>query len=200
MTTSYTLDQLIDRFRGWWDEAHATDLKEPAAMVVSSVDARGRPSSRVVLLRQFDARGFVFYTNLESKKGRELLGQGVACLNVHWQPLMKQVRVEGRVERVDDVMADAYFASRARESQLGAWASMQSTPMQDESELTARLAEVTARFAGGPVPRPPHWSGLRIVPDAIEFWSEGAFRLHTRERLERVDHASAVFVGSLLYP
>jgi pyridoxamine 5'-phosphate oxidase len=185
-----TLPEPLARFDLWWAERKRLDPSEASsAMVVSSVDDRGRPSSRVVLLRGFDERGFVFYTNLESKKGTELLARPAAALNFHWTALgdvpQRQVRVEGTVTRVDDVEADAYFAGRARDSQLGAWASDQSRPLSDANALLARVDEFRRKFAGGPVPRPPHWSGLRIAPDAIELWQEGAFRLHTRERYER---------------
>lgn len=179
------VDDPIARFAVWWQEAHAADPLEPAATTVASVDDRGRPSARVVLLRAFDARGFVFYTNLQSRKGRELRAHPWAALCVHWKPLARQVRIEGEVEQVDDAEADAYFAGRPRESQVGAWASRQSEPMADPDELHRRLVEVRARYAGGSVPRPPHWSGLRVRPDTIEFWSEGAARLHTRERFTK---------------
>jgi pyridoxamine 5'-phosphate oxidase len=201
MTTS-TLPEPLARFSLWWDERKKLDPTETSsAMVVSSVDARGRPSSRVVLLRGFDARGFTFFTNLESRKGRELLGTKSAALNFHWPPIGaapgRQVRVEGTAERVDDAEADAYFASRARDSQLGAWASDQSRPLADLDALLARVDAMRRRFEGGPVPRPPHWSGIRVVPDAVELWQEGAFRLHTRERYER---AGGVWTRALLYP
>ena len=174
-------DDPIARFGDWWRAAHEADPLEPAAMTVSSVDARGRPSSRVVLLRAFDDRGFVFYTNLQSRKGTELRAHPFAALTFHWKPLQRQVRIEGAVEQVTDAEADAYFASRARDSQLGAWASDQSRPMSGPDVLRERVEAARARFAGGSVPRPPHWSGFRIVPDLVEFWQEGAFRLHQRE-------------------
>jgi pyridoxamine 5'-phosphate oxidase len=179
-----TVDDPIARFADWWADAHRADPLEPAAMTVASVDDRGRPSARIVLLRGFDARGFVFYTNLESRKGRDLRAHPFAALCFHWKPLQRQVRVEGAVQTVSDAEADAYFAQRARDSQLGAWASRQSEPMQP-GELEARIDEARARFAGGSVPRPPHWSGLRVIPDTVEFWSEGAARLHMRERFTR---------------
>ena len=184
------LAEPLARFEEWWRDARAADPSDlSSAMVLSSVDANGRPSSRIVLLRTFDARGFAFYTNLESSKGAQLLARPFAALNFHWirtpdGPLGRQVRIEGAVERVSDDEADAYFASRHRESQLGAWASDQSRPLQSRDDLLARLDEVRARFPGV-VPRPPHWSGLRVVPDVIELWREGAARLHIRERYER---------------
>jgi pyridoxamine 5'-phosphate oxidase len=195
----------LEIFGQWWAEAKKVEPGDVgSAMVLSSVDAKGRPSSRVVLLRAFDERGFVFYTNLESKKGTELLAQKVACLNFYWPRLGppgglgKQVRVEGDVERVSDADADAYFASRPRDSQLGAWASDQSRPLESRDALLARVEEVRRRFDGRPVPRPPHWSGLRVVPTAIELWEEGAFRLHTRWRYERTHDGG--WRRALLFP
>ena len=155
------------------------------AMVVASVDADGNPSARVVLLKEFDARGFVFYTNLHSRKGRELSGQRKAALVLHWPELGVQVRAEGEVEQVAGVEADAYFASRPRLSQVGAWASEQSAPLASREVLRQRVAEVEQRYAGQPVPRPPHWGGLRIVPRAVEFWQDVPNRLHVRELYTR---------------
>jgi pyridoxamine 5'-phosphate oxidase len=191
-----SLAEPLQRFSEWWREQQVkTPGDNASAMVVSSVDARGRPSSRVVLLRGFDARGFVFYTNLESRKGRELLAHPFAALNFHWQP--RQVRVEGSVQRVDDAEADAYFRGRPRDSQIGAWASEQSRPLRDRQQLLDRIDELQKKFAGGAVPRPPHWSGLRVVPDMIELWQEGEFRLHTRERYDLVD---GNWTRTLLFP
>lgn len=154
-------------------------LPEPTAFSLATVGADGQPSARVVLLKDVDSRGFVFYTNFESRKGRELLAQPRVAMCFHWQPLERQVRVEGSAIPVSPGEADAYFASRPRGSQLGAWASRQSQPMKP-GELEARLAEVEARFANGPVARPPHWSGFRIVPSRIEFWQNMPSRLHER--------------------
>lgn len=190
-------DDPLVRFAEWLDEAQRAEPQEPSAMVVASVDARGRPSARVVLLRGFDPRGFVFYTNLQSRKGQELLAHPFAALCFHWKSLSRQVRVEGKVQQVDDTEADAYFASRARESQLGAWASDQSRPLGDPQVLLQRLDEARARFAAGSVPRPPHWSGLRVTPDTVELWQEGAFRLHTRDRYTR---EGATWRHDLLFP
>lgn len=170
----------IDRFAALFEEARRAIPVDPNAMVVASVGPEGRPSTRVVLLKDFDERGFVFYTNLQSRKGRELLGQPWAALCFFWQPLERQVRVEGRVERVSDAEADAYFQSRPRGSQVGAWASLQSQPLPSREVLEARVEEFTRKYEGQTIPRPPHWSGLRVVPDRIEFWHARPSRLHDR--------------------
>lgn len=160
-------------------------LPEPTAFCLASVDAEGRPSARMLLLKGVDRAGFVFYTNFESRKGRELLSTRRAAMCFHWQPLEVQVRVEGPVTPVSDAEADAYFASRARASQLGAWASVQSRPMEAPDDLETRLAEFEARYAGVAVPRPPHWSGFRLAPERIEFWRNRPSRLHERELFVR---------------
>lgn len=170
----------IRRFREWLAQAEAKEPSNPSACALATVDADGQPSVRMVLLRAVDERGFVFYTNLNSRKGRDLEAQPRAALCFHWKSLDKQVRVEGPVHLVDDGEADAYFATRSRMSQIGAWASDQSQPMAGRFDLEKRVAEYTARFAVGSVPRPPRWSGYRIAPTCIEFWSEGRFRLHDR--------------------
>lgn len=182
----------IAAFKALLDEARAVDrriLPEPTAMALATVGDDGRPSVRVVLLKEVDARGFVFYTNYQSRKGRELLAHPRAALCFHWQPLERQVRVEGPVEPVSAAEADAYFATRPRESQIGAWASQQSETLESAEALEARVREVEARFAGCPVPRPPHWSGFRVIPEQIELWRAGPFRLHERFLYERVDGA-----------
>jgi pyridoxamine 5'-phosphate oxidase len=155
-------------------------LPEPTAFALATVGAGGQPSVRILLLKGVDTRGFVFYTNYESRKGQELLAHPRAAMCFHWQPLERQVRVEGQAEPVSAEEADAYFATRQRGSQLGAWASRQSQPMEHPGALDARLREMEARFAGGPVPRPPHWSGFRLVPARIEFWHGMPSRLHER--------------------
>lgn len=175
----------FERFARVFEEAKQAVAVDPNAMVVSSVDADGNPSSRVVLLKDFDARGFVFFTNLRSRKGRELLGQRRAALCFWWSPLERQVRIEGAVEQVSDAEADAYFASRARGSQLGAWASQQSETLERREELEARVAALEAEYQGREIPRPAHWSGLRVVPARIEFWKGRASRLHERELYTR---------------
>ncbi|RKH46777.1 pyridoxamine 5'-phosphate oxidase [Corallococcus llansteffanensis] len=170
----------IQRFADVFAQAKQVIPVDPNAMVVATVDDAGRPSARVVLLKDFDARGFVFFTNHHSRKGRQLTAHPFAALCFHWAPLEQQVRIEGRVEQVSDAEADAYFQSRARGSQIGAWASLQSEELPTRELLDARVAEVEARFQGRPVERPPHWSGFRVVPDRIEFWHGRPSRLHER--------------------
>jgi pyridoxamine 5'-phosphate oxidase len=173
--------QALDCFRAQLDDAKAlSTIPDPTAMTLATVDAEGRPNARIVLLKGLDERGFVFYTNLQSIKGQELLGQPSAALVFYWDQKIEQVRVQGRVEQVSDGEADIYFQSRARGSQLGAWASDQSQPLDGLEALKTRAAEVEARYEGQPVPRPPHWSGFRVVPDRIEFWYGRQFRLHER--------------------
>nr|WP_217440515.1 MULTISPECIES: pyridoxamine 5'-phosphate oxidase [unclassified Myxococcus] len=170
----------IQRFSDLFERAKQAIPVDPNAVVVATVGADGRPSARVVLLKDFDSRGFVFFTNHESRKGRELLAHPFAALCFYWQPLEEQVRVEGRVEIVSDEEADAYFKSRARGSQVGAWASLQSQRLGSRDELETRVEDVEKRYAGAEVPRPPHWSGFRVVPDRIEFWHSRQSRLHDR--------------------
>lgn len=181
MTTHAPWNEPFDRFAALYAEAQHAQPQDPNAVSLATVDARGRPSVRVVLMKDFDPRGFVFYTNHQSRKGRELLGQKAACLNFFWPALGQQVRVEGFVEPVTAEEADAYFATRPRVSQLGAWASHQSQPLDSRETLEQRLEEITAKYEGQPVPRPPHWSGFRLKPDRIEFWRAHQYRLHWRE-------------------
>jgi pyridoxamine 5'-phosphate oxidase len=189
-------DDPIDLFRALYDEA-AQSCVEPDAMVLSTVDADGRPSSRYVLLKAIDRGGFVFYTNLTSRKASALAAHPYAALCFYWAGIGKQIRVEGAVDRVTDAEADAYFATRPQDSQIGAWASDQSSTLESRAELDRRVQDVCARFAGGRVPRPPFWSGYRVVPDAMEFWTRDPARLHERERFERDgDH----WIRRLLYP
>jgi len=170
----------IDVFREWLAEAEASEPNDPTAMSLATVDKAGNPSVRMVLLKGADERGFAFYTNFESRKGQELLACPRAALCFHWKSLRKQVRIEGLVEIVSDAEADAYFHSRARVSQIGAAASDQSRPLDSRATLEAKVAEIEAKLRGAEVARPPNWSGFRVVPQAIEFWKDGAFRLHDR--------------------
>ncbi len=175
----------IVRFRTWLAEAEAGEPNDPNAMALATADAAGHPSVRMVLLKGLSDAGFVFYTNQQSRKGGELAENPNAALLFHWKSLRRQVRVEGPVEPVGEAEADTYFASRGRSSQLGAWASDQSRTLTDRATLEGRLEEVMTRFGDGDVPRPPHWSGYRVVPQRIEFWSDGNARLHHREVFER---------------
>ncbi|HEX9955033.1 MAG TPA: pyridoxamine 5'-phosphate oxidase [Allosphingosinicella sp.] len=167
-------------FRSWLAEAERSEPNDPTAMALATADARGQPSVRMVLMKGHDQRGFVFYTNMDSRKGGELHANPRAGLLFHWKSLRRQVRVEGPVEPVSAAEADAYFATRGRDSQLGAWASEQSRPLNARATFEARFEEVRARFEGGEVPRPPRWSGYRVVPERIEFWNDRAHRLHER--------------------
>jgi pyridoxamine 5'-phosphate oxidase len=167
-------------FAAWMEEAARTEPNEANAMALASVDAQGRPDVRMVLLKAADSAGFVFYTNMESAKGRELLANPYAALNFHWKTQRKQVRVRGPVSRVSDEEADAYFATRARDSQIGAWASAQSRPMEGRFVFERAIAKYAAKYALTKVPRPPYWSGFRVSPLEIEFWRDRRFRLHDR--------------------
>jgi pyridoxamine 5'-phosphate oxidase len=182
-------DEVVATFTALLERAKASGDREPHAMTVATLGEGGQPSARTVLLKGFDARGFVFYTNFQSRKGRQLAAHPHAALLFHWKDVDDgvQVKVEGGVEVVTDAEADAYFASRPRGSQVGAWASLQSQTLASREEFEARIAEVEARFEGGPVPRPPHWSGFRVRPAMVEFWYGAAFRLHERQRWEVVD-------------
>lgn len=169
----------FERFKDWFEEANeAEDMGE--AMSVASVDDQGRPSLRMVLLKDHSPKGFTFYTNLESRKGEELKANPNMAFCFHWKSLSRQVRIEGAVEVVSDEEADAYFASRPKDSQIGTWASKQSRPMEGRFEFEARILKYTAKFAIGDVPRPPFWSGFRMVPSRMEFWQDRKFRLHDR--------------------
>ncbi|KAB0266245.1 pyridoxamine 5'-phosphate oxidase [Microvirga brassicacearum] len=167
-------------FRGWMEEARASEPNDPNAMALATVDSEGLPDVRMVLLNGVDETGFVFYTNVESNKGRELLGQPKAAIVLHWKSLRRQVRARGPVAMVSDAEADAYFQTRPRESRIGAWASQQSRPLESRFALEKAVALNAAKYAIGEVPRPPHWTGFRIMPVTIEFWQDKPFRLHDR--------------------
>jgi pyridoxamine 5'-phosphate oxidase len=170
----------IALFAEWYAEAMNCGQKNPTATTLATTDENGRPSARMALLKAFDERGFVFYTNLESVKGRHMSANPYAALCFYWPPLDRQVRIEGRVATVGDDEADAYFASRPREMQIGAWASQQSRPLESRFALEKQVARFALKYAVGEVPRPPYWSGYRLDPDQIEFWLQGRFRLHDR--------------------
>ena len=169
-------------FGRWMAEARESEPNDPNAMALATVGPDGMPSLRMVLLKGADERGFVFYSNYQSRKGGELLAHPKAALLFHWKSLRRQIRIEGPVERVGDAEADAYFDSRPRQSRIGAWASRQSRPLEGRLDLEKRVALYAARYAAGRVPRPPYWSGFRVLPTAFEFWRDGAFRLHDRFR------------------
>lgn len=175
----------VDLFVAWLADAKATEPNDANAMALSTVDAGGAPDSRMVLLKDVDLEGFTFYSNTESAKGDQLAAQPRAALLFHWKTLRRQVRVRGRIQPVSVAEADAYFASRARESRIGAWASDQSRPLDSRTALEAAVARETTRFDGHEVPRPEHWTGWRVVPDSVEFWRDRPFRLHDRLRFDR---------------
>jgi pyridoxamine 5'-phosphate oxidase len=185
-------------FEEWFAEAKQSEPNDPDAMAVASVGPDGQPSVRMVLLKGHDARGFVFYTNHHSRKGHELLAHPQAALMFHWKTLRRSVRIEGAVSPVSEAEADAYFASRGRDSRIGAWASDQSQPLDARETFEARVDAVRARFDGQDVPRPPHWSGFRVAPDRIEFWRDRPARLHERRLFTRTPDDG--WTEGLLYP
>ena len=184
-------------FEQWLAEAREAEPNDPEAMTLATADAAGNPSARMVLLKGHGPEGFVFYTNVDSRKGGELAANPNVALVFHWKSLRRQVRVEGVIEPVAEAEADKYYATRVRDSQIGAWASDQSRALDSRATLEARFAEMSAKFADGPVPRPPHWSGYRVVPRSIEFWSDGAHRLHQRRLFTR---SGGGWSEWLLYP
>ena len=195
---SLQVDDPFELFRTWLAEASASEPNDPMAMALATVGADGMPSSRMVLLKDFDASGFVFYTNLGSQKATELIAHPKAALLFHWKSLRRQVRVQGTATSVSAAEADEYFASRPRQARIGAWASKQSLVMEGRWVLERRVAEFGLKFAVGAIPRPPFWSGFRVAPETIEFWRDGAFRLHDRVRL--VQDADGGWLRTVIYP
>ncbi|OUR79946.1 pyridoxamine 5'-phosphate oxidase [Alphaproteobacteria bacterium 46_93_T64] len=191
------LTDLIDEFNSWLSEAEKSEPNDANAMSLATVNADGEPSVRMVLLKGVDDQGFVFYTNFESQKGQEILETRKAALCFHWKSLRRCVRINGDIEIVSDVEADAYFESRARDSRIGAWASQQSRPMEGRFSLEAAVAKYTAKYAVGKIPRPPHWSGFRIKPTRMEFWQDKPFRLHERRQFTLTEDG---WTKSVLYP
>ncbi len=189
--------EALDRFRKLLDDAKQTDLAEPTAVTVATADATGRPSARTVLLKDFDERGFVFFTNHNSRKGRQLSVNPRAALCFFWQPLQRQVLIEGKIEQVSEKESDEYWSTRSRFSQIGAWASRQSSPLPSRFALLRRVVRLGARYATGTVPRPPFWGGFRLVPERIEFWTNKPHRLHERLLYQK---ESGDWTVSLLYP
>jgi len=184
-------------FDAWFREARAAEVNDPEAMALATADESGQPSVRMVLLKGHGPDGFVFYTNDESAKGEQLAANPNAALLFHWKALRRQVRIEGAVERATDAEADAYFATRARDSQIGAWASDQSRPLASRETFETRFSEFERKFAGGDVSRPPHWGGYRLVPQQIEFWTDRPHRLHERRLFTRGGDG---WTEGLLYP
>jgi pyridoxamine 5'-phosphate oxidase len=192
-------DEPLRLFAAWFEEACAREPRDPTAMSLATVDADGTPNVRMVLMKGFDDRGWVFYTNVDSAKGRELDGTRKGGLLFHWKSLNRQVRLRGPAERVTDAEADAYFASRPRLAQIGAWASKQSAPLESRLAFEKAIALYTAKFAIGEIPRPPNWTGYRLTPLTIEFWQDRPFRLHDRIEFRRAAQGQA-WVKTRLYP
>ena len=189
--------EALERFEQLLEAAAATELLEPTAMTLATADADGRPSTRTMLLKHFDKRGFVFYTNSHSRKGRDLIENPHASLCFFWEPLMQQVRIEGPVEPISSDASDRYWNTRTRDSQVGAWASQQSDPLENHELLDHEVSEFHAKFHDQPVPRPPHWFGYRVIPERIEFWKSGWHHLHERVLYEKDQED---WYKTLLYP
>lgn len=186
-------------FHAWFDDAARHEPADPNAMSLATVDGQGMPNVRIVLMKNFDQEGFVFYTNLESSKGVELAATGKAALCFHWKSLARQVRIRGTVTTVTDAEANAYYESRPRMSRIGAWASRQSRPLSDRGLLERAVIDYEKKFEGKPIPRPLHWSGFRLSPRSLEFWHDRPFRLHDRLLFER-DNAKDGWRTTRLYP
>lgn len=198
-TTHY--ESLIEKITNWMAEAEKTEPNDPNAVCLSTCTKQGRPSTRIVLLKNIDAKNhFVIFTNKESRKGREMTENPFASLCLYWKTTHRQIRIEGRVEEVTDQEADAYFQTRQRGSQIGAWASLQSRPMTNRAELEKRIHDITQKYKGQDVPRPRHWTGFRIIPDRIEFWEAGEYRLHNREIYEPSNDDLSEWEKTLLFP
>lgn len=195
----FAFDDPFALFDLWMADASAAEPNDPNAMAVATVDDTGLPDVRIILLKGVDERGFVFFTNFESAKGRELGATPKAALCFHWKSIRRQVRVRGPVAPVSAAEADEYFATRPRDSQIGAWASRQSRPLDSRAKFEAEIAEMAKRYDGGDVPRPPHWSGYRVTPLQVEFWHDRPFRLHDRLRFTRASEGAA-WSKTRLYP
>jgi len=193
------VEKPFDLFSEWLEDAKTSEPNDPNALSLATVDETGLPNVRMVLLKDVDERGFVFYTNFESAKGQELLSSGKAAMCFHWKTLRRQVRVRGAVQQVSDEEADTYYQSRPRGSRIGAWASKQSRPLESRFALEKEVARYTAKFGIGDIPRPDHWSGMRLVPTSIEFWHDRPFRLHDRILFTR-STPDAPWTKERLYP
>lgn len=192
-----TDDNPYELFGKWFEDAKASEPNDPDAVALASATPDGRPSVRMVLLKNWSEKGFVFYTNYDSRKGKELEANSFAAMLFHWKSLRRQIRIEGTVEKVSEEEADAYFATRPLSSQIGAWASLQSQPMEGRYDFEKRIAQFTAKYALSDVPRPPRWSGFRLIADRIEFWQDRKFRLHDRVAFMLEDRK---WKGQRLYP